>query len=73
MAEERFEEAYAVLDSIDGRLFLPGSYQQARYALLYTKAQYKNYIDCDNDSLISLAVDYAEAHGNKKDRFYLLL
>lgn len=41
--------------------------------MLYTKAQFKNYIDSDNDSLITLAVDYAEAHGNKKDKFYAYL
>ena len=73
MEDERYEEAYALLDSIDGGQFHPGSRQQARYALLYTKAQYKNYIDSDNDSLISLAVDYAEAHGDKTDKFYAYL
>ena len=31
---------------------------RARYALLYTQAQDKNYIDETNDSLISVAVDY---------------
>lgn len=70
MDAEQYEDAYALLDSIDGSLFHPGSHQQARYALLYTKAQFKNYIDSDNDSLITLAVDYAEAHGDKTDKFY---
>lgn len=73
MEDERYEEAYVLLDSIDGGQFLPGSHQQARYALLYTKAQFKNYIDSDNDSLITLAVDYAEAHGDKTDKFYAYL
>lgn len=31
---------------------------QARYALLYSQALDKNYIDSTNDSLISIAVDY---------------
>lgn len=31
---------------------------QARYALLYSQAQDKNYIDLTNDSLINIAVDY---------------
>ena len=31
---------------------------RAHYALLYTQAQDKNYIDETNDSLISMAVDY---------------
>lgn len=73
MDKEQYEDAYALLDSIDGSMFHPGSYQQARYALLYTKAQYKNYIDSKNDSLISLAVDYAEAHGDNKSKFYAYL
>lgn len=73
MNAEQYEEALALLDSIDGGLFQAGGRQQARYALLYTKAQYKNYIDSDNDSLISLAVDYAEAHGDKTDKFYAYL
>lgn len=30
----------------------------ARYAILYTQCQDKTYVECDNDSLISIAVDY---------------
>lgn len=73
MNKDQFEDAYALLDSIDGGSFYPGSRNQARYALLYTKAQFKNYIDSDNDSLITLSVDYAEAHGEKTDKFYAYL
>lgn len=47
--------------------------QLARYALLYTKAQYKNYIDASNDSLISIAVDYYEKNGSEEDKFYAYL
>ena len=73
MDAERYEEALALLDTLDGRAFSDGSRQQARYALLYTKARYKNYIVSPSDSLISLAVDYAEGHGNKMDKFYAYL
>lgn len=36
--------------------------QQALFALLYSQALDKNYIDVTNDSLISIAVDYYNAH-----------
>lgn len=39
---------------------LRGKSSRALYALLLTQAQFKNYIDVDNDSLISEAVDYYE-------------
>ena len=73
MDAEQYEDALALLDSIDGDLFHSGSRQQARYALLYTKARYKNYIDYENDSLINIAVDYAEGHGDKENKFYAYL
>lgn len=73
MEAEQYEDAYALLDSIDGGLFHPGSRQQARYALLYTKARYKNYIVSPSDSLVSLCVDYAEADGGEKERYYAYL
>lgn len=38
---------------------------QALYCLLLTQARYKNYILLQNDSLISLAIDY---YGSKKDQ-----
>ena len=50
------EASLALLDSVDShRLVLA---DKARYALLHTQAQDKNYIDVTNDSLISIAVDY---------------
>ncbi len=36
--------------------------QQALFALLYSQALDKNYIDVTNDSLISIAVDYYNTH-----------
>lgn len=73
MDAEQYEEALALLDSIDGGLFQAGGRQQARYALLCTKARYKNYIVSPSDSLISLCVDYAEAEAGEKERFYAYL
>ena len=70
-------EEYAAADSallaIDARGLKPGSRQQSRYALLYTQTQYKQYIVAPNDSLINIAVDYAEAKGDDADRFYAYL
>lgn len=68
-----YEDAYSLLDNIDGKSFKPGGYQQARYALLYTKALYKNYIVSPSDSLVSLAVDYFDKHGSQKERFLAYL
>lgn len=41
---------------------------KAKYALLYSQALDKNWIDVDNDSLISYAVDYYKNHGNDIDK-----
>lgn len=69
----QYEEAYTLLDSIDGSKYAQRSRMQARYALLYTRALYKNYIVSPSDSLISIAVDYAEEHGDDEDKFYAYL
>lgn len=41
---------------------------RAKYALLYSQALDKNYIDLKNDSLIRIAVDYYREHGPMKNR-----
>lgn len=41
---------------------------RAKYALLYSQALDKNYIDVDNDSLIRVAVDYFRHHGSFLDK-----
>ena len=41
---------------------------RAKYALLYSQALDKNYIDTDSDSLIRIAVDYSANHGLASDR-----
>ena len=42
----------------------------ARYALLYSQALDKNYIDVTNDSLISIAVDYYKNRDDVKAKFF---
>ena len=42
---------------------------RAHYALLYTQAQDKNYIDETNDSLISVAVDYYRNTDDTRHKF----
>lgn len=58
--DEQPDSAILLLKSIDGGKLRNGSRQQARYALLYTKAQYKTYEDPASDSLINIAVDFYE-------------
>lgn len=48
---------------------------RARYALLYSKALDKNYIDVDCDSLITDAVEYYDRHGDdirRAEAYYYL-
>ena len=71
--EERPDSAYSLLKTIDADALPNGSELQARYALLFTQAQYKNYEDAANDSLISLAADYYEMNGSTEEKFYAYL
>lgn len=66
MAEQP-DSAYRVLSAID-KAEIRGERAKARYALLYTQAQDKNWIDVDNDSLIRIAVDYYKDHGENIDK-----
>lgn len=66
--ETHSDSAYTLLRTIETEnLRTQGG--RARYALLYTQAQDKNYIDDTNDSLISIAVDYYRYHGDVRHRF----
>lgn len=66
--EDHPDSAYSLLQTIDSdALRTRGGH--ARYALLYTQAQDKNYIDETNDSLISVATDYYQHHGDVRNRF----
>ena len=66
--EDHPDSAYSLLQTIDSdALRTRGG--RARYALLYTQAQDKNYIDETCDSLISIATDYYQHHGDVRNRF----
>ena len=62
------EYAFRLIDSIDSHSIRSRALQ-ALYALLYTEAQYKNYIDETNDSLIMVAVRYYSA-GNHAEQLF---
>ncbi len=70
-AETRMQEhpdsALAILQQID-RTALRSRYGKARYALLYSQALDKNYVDVDSDSLIVRALSYYLRRGSKKER-----
>lgn len=55
------------LDSLD-RSSLTTRKLKAKYALLYSMALDKNYIDLQNDSIIAPAVEYYRRHGSADDR-----
>ena len=56
----------SLLDS--GAVSIEGDRQIARYALLKTQTNDKNYIDDTNDSLILRAVRYYDEHGSDRER-----
>ena len=62
------QQAYMLLDSIDSGS-LRSRALNARYALLYTEAQYKNYMPIRNDSLIMIAVRYYSV-GNHAEQLF---
>lgn len=68
---EHPDSALSILESIDGSC-LTGELQ-ARHALLLSQAYDKNYIDLTSDSLISIATDYYEKHGNNRYRLMAYL
>ena len=57
LMNEHPDSAWAMLNTLSPDEMGQNS-TRAHYALLYTQAQDKNYIDETNDSLISVAVDY---------------
>lgn len=65
------DSAYTLLQGIDAEK-LASQNHRARYALLYTQAQDKNYIDKENDSLINIAAEYYRSHGDVRPRFLSL-
>ena len=65
------DSAYTLLQNLDTEK-LKTREGRARYALLYTQAQDKCYIDETNDSLITTAVNYYRHHGEVRNRFLSL-
>lgn len=59
--------ALAVLDSLSGT-DICGREANARFALLYSMALDKNYIDLTDDSLINVAVGWYRRHGTADER-----
>lgn len=60
--------ALATLDSIDATA-IRSRKQNARYALLYSEALYKNYIPAESDSLIKIAVRYYSVGSHTEQLF----
>ena len=65
---EEPEAALRVLESI-GQPDLHTKEHHARYALLYSQALDKNYIDLTSDSLINIAVDYYKDRDDVRAKF----
>ncbi len=61
MIQEKPDSALSILKHIPSGDLKSGE-QQALFALLYSQALDKNYIDETNDSLIGIAVEYYNAH-----------
>lgn len=64
---EKPDSAKLVLDGIR-RSELKNRALKARFALLYSQAMDKCYIDTDNDSLISVALKYYSKHGTDHEK-----
>lgn len=69
LMDARPDSALALVESVDPSAIHSRS-TRALHALLLTQAQFKNYIDVPNDSLISIAVDYFDS---TDDIFHQLL
>ena len=57
-----------ILEGIDGNRL--GKRERAYYALLLSQARYRNYIEFTDDSLITEAVRYYEASGDRRNLAY---
>lgn len=64
---ERPDSSLYILEHIDSDK-LSRRKDKAKYALLYSQALDKNYIDKTNDSLILVAVDYYQEHGTEQEK-----
>ena len=68
---EHPDSALTVLDSIS-TAGIQGRKANARFALLYSMALDKSYIDVDNDSILAPAIKYYRKHGTPSDRMKTL-
>lgn len=64
---ENPDSALAVLDSVPRRKL--GKASQSRFALLYSMALDKSFIDVKGDSLVNMAVKWYRRHGSSDERF----
>ncbi len=71
LMEECPDSALIVLESTSLKQIVRRG-DRAKYALLYSQALDKNYIDSDNDSLIRIAVDYYDQHGSTTQKAWAL-
>lgn len=67
LMNEHPEDALSIIWHIDRRKIY-SSASEARYALLYSQALDKNYVDVTSDSLTAVAVNYYDRHGTKHER-----
>ena len=67
LMRERPDSSLYILGHIDSDN-LSRRRNKAKYALLYSQALDKNYIDETNDSLILVAVDYYQEHGDEREK-----
>ena len=67
LMQERPDSSLYILEHIDSDN-LSSLKNKAKYALLYSQALDKNYIDKTNDSLIFVAVDYYQEHGTEQEK-----
>lgn len=65
--KEHPDSARAILANME-RSALKSRALRARHALLYSQALDKCYVDTDNDSLTSVALDYYKYHGTDHER-----
>lgn len=63
LIDEMPDSAMAILKTIDGDA-IDAESQKARYALCYSNALKRNYIQETNDSLINIAIDYYRSNGD---------
>ena len=63
------DSALIVLEKLN-RSDIKGRYNKAKYALLYSQALDKNYIDIKSDSIISQALKYYNRRGSSIEKAY---